>query len=158
MHTNSTQNSIRHPNNSLLLRDKVQLTETHESVEFRTQGEMESQVSDAIRRYALEYFGRGPKDVHSHLLGDLLLVRMSGVLTIAEQHLAASSAEQGRILLKQVRGQMVELARNELAVAVRICTLVNVISMHHDISTITGEEIIVFTLDGFPSIRPTKRK
>jgi uncharacterized protein YbcI len=53
---------------------------------------------------------------------------------------------------------MVELARNELAVAVRICTLVNVISMHHDISTITGEEIIVFTLDGFPSIRPTKRK
>jgi hypothetical protein len=84
MHPNSTQNSIQHPNNSLLFRDKVQLTETQESVEFRTQGEMESQVSDAIRRYALEYFGRGPKDVHSHLLGDLLLVRMSGVLTIAE--------------------------------------------------------------------------
>jgi uncharacterized protein YbcI len=136
----------------------TQVLPSPQSLELRTQGEIEAQVSDAIRRYSLEYIGRGPQDVHAHLLGDLLLVRMSGVLTVAEQHLAATTGDKGRLLLKQVRGQLVELARKELEAAVRICTLVDVISLHHDISTITGEEIIVFTLDRLPATRQTKRK
>jgi uncharacterized protein YbcI len=127
-------------------------------LEDRTQGEIEAQVSDAVRRYLLEYTGRGPRDVHAHLIGDLLLVRMTGVLTTAEQHLAASTVDKGRTLLKQVRRQLVELARKELEAAIRICTFVNVISMHHDVSTVTGEEIIVFTLDRLPATRPTRRK
>jgi hypothetical protein len=30
--------------------------------------------------------------------------------------------------------------------------------MHHDISTITGEEVFVFTLSGEMNLRETKRK
>jgi uncharacterized protein YbcI len=125
---------------------------------IRTQGEIEAQVCEVIRRYSLEYIGRGPKDVHAYLIGDLLVVRMTGVLTVAEQHLVATSAEKGRLLLKQVRSQLIEAARNELESMIRVCTLVNVISLHHDISTSTGEEIIVFTLDDSPATRQAKRK
>jgi uncharacterized protein YbcI len=44
--------------------------------------------------------GRGPKDIHAYLIGDLLVVRLKGVLTVAEQQLAASlPAEKRRDLL-----------------------------------------------------------
>ncbi len=136
----------------------IQVAKSDYPLETRTQGEIEAQVGDAIRRYSMEFIGRGPQDVHAHLIGDLLVVRMTGVLTTAEQHLASRSGGKGRILVKQIRGRLIELARLDLAAAIRICTNCQVISMHHDISTITGEEIIVFSLDGFPVTRPCKRK
>jgi uncharacterized protein YbcI len=71
---------------------------------MKTQGEIEAAVCDGIRRFEQDYMGRGPKEVHAHLLGDLLVVRLQGVLTAAEQHLAKSlPGEKGRNLLKQVR-------------------------------------------------------
>ena len=63
---------------------------------MKTQGEIEAAVCEGIRRFETEYMGRGPKEIRTHLLGDLLLVRLSGVLTAAEQHLARSlPAEKG---------------------------------------------------------------
>ena len=54
--------------------------------------------------------GRGPKDVHAHLIGDLLVVRLKGVLTAAEQHLVKTlPSEKGRDLLKQVRSHLIEI-------------------------------------------------
>ena len=54
---------------------------------MKTQGEIEAAICEGIRRFEREYMGRGPKDIHTHLIGDLLLVRLQGVLTAAEQHL-----------------------------------------------------------------------
>lgn len=125
---------------------------------LKTQGEIEADVCEVIQQYSLEYMGRAPKAVSAYLLGDLLLVRMSGILTIAQHHLAETSAEKGKLLLKQVRSQLIELARTELEAMIKACTCVNVISLHHDISTVTGEEIIVFTLDKSPATRLIKRK
>ena len=102
--------------------------------------------------------GRGPKDVRAYLLEDLLIVRMFGIFTVAEQHLAATASEKGALLLKQVRGQLIEVARKELEAMIRVGTSVNVLSLHHDICTVTEEEILVFTLDASPSFRPIKRK
>lgn len=158
MHANTTAGLLLRHRTTTNGMESVQRVPSVHSSELKTQGEIEAQVSDVLRRYSLEYFGRGPQDVHAHLIGDLVLVRMSGVLTAAEQHLAATTAVHGELLVKQVRSQMVELARKELDAAIRSCTLVNVISLHHDISTVTGEEIMVFTLDGIPATRPTKRK
>jgi uncharacterized protein YbcI len=91
--------------------------------------------------------GRGPKDIHTHLLGDLLVVRLQGVLTAAEQQLVKSlSADKGRDLLKQVRTHLIETARPVLESLVQEITGVKVRSMHHDISTVTGEEVVLFTL------------
>ena len=91
--------------------------------------------------------GRGPKDIHTHLIGDLLVVRLQGVLTAAEQHLVRSlSPEKGRDLLKEVRTQLIEAARPVLESLVEEVTGVKVLSLHHDISTATGEEVVLFTL------------
>ncbi len=103
--------------------------------------------------------GRGPKDIRAHLIGDLLVVRLQGVLTAAEQHLVTTlPAEKGRDLLKQVRTQLIELARPALETLITEITDSKPISMHHDISTITGEEVVIFSLVHPPQCRPTSTK
>ena len=103
--------------------------------------------------------GRGPKNIHTHLIGDLLVVRMRGVLTAAEQQLVKSlSAEKGRDLLKQVRTHLIETARPIMEAMVGEITGVKVVTMHHDISTITGEEVVLFTLARSPDCREAKMK
>ena len=79
---------------------------------MRTQGEIEAAIGEGIGRFGQEYMGRGPKNIHAHLLGDLLVVRLQGVLTAAEQQLVKTlPAEKGRDLLKQVRTHLMETAR-----------------------------------------------
>ena len=126
---------------------------------MKTQGELEAAVCQGISRFEQDYMGRGPKDVHAYLLGDLLVVRLRGVLNAAEQHLVTSlSAEKGRDLLKQVRTHLVETARPVMEAMVEEVTGVKVLSLHHDISTITGEEVVLFTLAVLPVLRDTKKK
>jgi uncharacterized protein YbcI len=125
---------------------------------MRTRGELEAAICEGISRFEQDYMGRGPKDIHTHLLGDLLVVRLQGVLTAAEQHLVESlPAEKGRDLLKQVRTHLIETARPILEAMVEEITGIKVLSMHHDISTHTGEEVILFTLAESPDFREVKR-
>src|SRR5213083_720188 len=109
---------------------------------MKTQGEIEAAVCTGISQFEQEYMGRGPKDIHAHLIGDLLVVRLQGVLTAAEKQLVRSlPAEKGRDLLKQVRSHLIETARPVMEAMVQQVTGVAVLSLHHDISTVTGEEI-----------------
>lgn len=125
---------------------------------MKTQGEMEAAVCDVMRRFEQEYMGRGPKDIRTHLIGDLLVVRLKGVLTAAEQHLVQTlPSEKGRDLLKQVRTQLIETAGPVMVAMVQEATGVRVVSLHHDISTVTGEELVIFTLTESPLFRETKR-
>ena len=125
---------------------------------MKTQGEIESAISEGISRFEQEYMGRGPKDIHTHLIGDLLLVRLQGVLTAAEQHLVARlPAEKGRDLLKQVRTQLMETARPVMESMIQEITGVKVLSLHHDISTVTGEKVVLFTLAQSPAFREIKK-
>jgi uncharacterized protein YbcI len=126
---------------------------------MKTQGEIEAAVCDAMSRFEQEYMGRGPKDAHAYLIGDLLMVRLRGVLTAAEQHLVKIlPSEKGRHLLKQVRYQLIETARPVMEAMIYEVTGVEVLSLHHDISTNTGEEVVIFTLAKSPLFRETKRK
>ena len=126
---------------------------------MKTQGEIEAAVGEAISRFEQEFMGRGPKDVHAHLIGDLLVVRLKGVLTAAEQQLVKSlPAEKGRDLLKQVRTHLIETARPVMEAMVEGATGVAVVSLHHDISTATGEEVVVFTLAEPPGVRDAKKR
>jgi uncharacterized protein YbcI len=129
------------------------------SILMRTQGEIEAAISEGVCRFEQDYMGRGPKDIQSHLLGDLLVVRLQGVLTTAEQQLVKSlPAEKGRNLLKQVRTHLIETARPVLEAMVEKVTGVKVVTMHHDISTVTGEKVILFTLARSPDFREAKMK
>ena len=126
---------------------------------MKTHGEIEAAVCEAVTRFEQDYMGRGPKDIHAHLLGDLLVVRLQGVLTAAEQQLVKSlSAEKGRDLLKQVRTHLIETARPVMESLVQEITGIKVMSMHHDISTKTGEEVLLFTLAESPDFRVAKKK
>jgi uncharacterized protein YbcI len=120
---------------------------------MKTQGEIESAMCEGISRFEQETMGRGPKRIQAHLLGDLLVVRLQGLLTTAEQQLAKSPFEKGRDLLKQVRTHLIESAKPLLQVLVQDIAGVNVVSLHHDISTVTGEAFILFTLAESPLYR-----
>jgi len=126
---------------------------------MKTQGEIEAAVCKGMSHFEQEYMGRGPKDIHAHLIGDLLVVRLQGVLTAAEQHLVQTlPVEKGRDLLKQVRTQLIEVARPALEALVQDITGVKPRSLHHDISTLTGEEIVIFTLAETPHFREAKAR
>lgn len=126
---------------------------------MKTKGEIEALVCEGLGRFEQEYMGRGPKDIRAHLIDDLVVVRLKGVLTAAEQQLVKSlPAEKGRDLLKQVRTHLIETARPQMEAMIHDVTGVRVISLHHDISTLTGEEVILFTLEAVPHFRETKKK
>lgn len=147
---------------------------------MKSQGEIEAAVCDGISRFQQEFIGRGPRDIHAHLLGTLLVVRLQGVLTPAERQLIAPWHEavtgggagdgngngngngngdaNGRSLLKQMRAHMVATGRPRLEEVVEQATGVKLVSVHHDISTVTGEEVIVFSLAEPPACRPRKAK
>jgi uncharacterized protein YbcI len=125
---------------------------------MKTQGEIEAAICEGVSRFEQEYMGRGPKDIHAHLVGDLLVVRLKGVLTAAEQQLVKTlPAEKGRDLLKQVRTHLIETARPMMEAMVQEVTGAEVVSLHHDISTLTGEEMLVFTLARPAVFRETRR-
>lgn len=122
-----------------------------------TKGEIEGKISEALIKFELEYMGRGPLEAKSYVLDDMVLVRLKGVLTQAEHQLAAKgSGPKGRDLIKEVRVELLERGRPLLETAIEAITKRKVTSLHTDISTSTGERIILFTLDASPEFRLPK--
>ena len=116
-----------------------------------TQVESEAAICEGIVRFKQEYLGWGAQEVRVHFIKDLLVVRILGALTVAERQLAKSfPPEKGRDLVKLTRDQLLELARPMLESMVHEVVGVKVLSMHHDISTVTGEEVILFGLTEAP--------
>ena len=126
---------------------------------MKSQGEIEAAICEGMSHFEQDYMGRGPKEIHAHLINNLVLVRLQGVLTAAEQQLAKSlPADKGRDLLKQVRTHLLETSRSVMEAMVEKITGIDVISLHHDISTVTGEEVVLFTLAKPPVFRETKKR
>lgn len=122
---------------------------------MKTKGELEADISAAVIRFKREYMGRGPQDVRTYLLDDMALVRLKGVLTPAEQRLAqVEDPHRGRDLIKQLRVELIEHGRELLERAVSDILGVAVVSLHTDISTRTGESVLLFTLADRPAYRP----
>jgi CheY-like chemotaxis protein/uncharacterized protein YbcI len=135
---------------SLSIREARRIRASRESRSL-TQEESEAAISDAFVRFREDYLGWKAKQIRVHVIKDLLLVRLLGVLTVAERHLAQSlTPEKGRDLVKQVRNHLLELARPMLESIIHEVTGVKVLSMHHDISTVTGEEVVIFGLSAAP--------
>ena len=111
----------------------------------KTLGQIEAEISDAIIKFEKEYLGRGPKEAKTFVLGDLILVRLKGVMTPAEEQLAKTSEGSG--LIKKVRMTLIEGARVLLENIIFDITDCRIVSLHTDISTKAGERIIVFILD-----------
>ncbi len=126
---------------------------------MKTQGEIEAAICEGLNQFERDYMGRGPKAIHAHLFGDCLVVRLQGVLTAAEKQLVQTlAAEKGRDLLKQVRTHLIETARPVMEAMVQEVVGIKVVSLHHDISTTTAEEVVIFTLAEAPAVRETRKK
>jgi uncharacterized protein YbcI len=111
---------------------------------MKTKGQIEDEISKAFIRFEQEYMGRGPKEVKAFIIQDMILIRLKGVLTLAEQQLAKT--QEGKLLTKQVRVRLLEDAKDLLAQIIKDITGTKVISMHTDISTSAGERVIIFTV------------
>ena len=123
---------------------------------MRTKKEIESAISEEINRFERDYMGRGPKCVQVHLLDDLLVIRLRGILVPAEENLVKLLPESGGGLLKQVRSHLIETTRRVMEPMVENLTGVEVVTMHHDICIKTGEEVILFTLARSPDVLEAK--
>ncbi len=124
---------------------------------MKTKGEIEAAIGEEISRFEQDYMGQGPKDILVHLIDDLLLIRLRGVLSAAEQQVVKTlPAENGRDLLKRLRSQLIETTRPVMQAMVEKITGVTVVTMHHDISTEIGEEVILFTLARSPDFCEAK--
>ncbi|HOZ48174.1 MAG TPA: DUF2294 domain-containing protein [Candidatus Hydrogenedentes bacterium] len=114
----------------------------------RSKGQIEAEISEAVVRFEKEYMGRGPLETKSYLVDDMVIVRLKGVLTQAEHQLVSSGdSGKGRELIKLVRVELLERGRPILQRDVEAITQREVRSLHTDISTRTGERVLVFSLD-----------
>ncbi len=111
----------------------------------KTRGEHEAEFTNAMIKFEKEYLGRGPQDVKTTFLGDMILVRLRGILTPAEMKL--SESREGRELVKETRRQLFESSRPLIEAMVKDITGCNLISLHTDMSTKTGERVVVLTVD-----------
>ena len=111
----------------------------------RRQSKTEAAISDEMMAFQHEFVGRGPDRIRTRVVEDLVIVRSFGVFTPAERQLAKSF--EGRRLIKAMRQHVLEAGRSVLEGIVQEHTGAEVVSVHSDISTKSGEWLDVFVLD-----------
>ena len=115
----------------------------------KSKGQIEAEISEALIKFEKEYMGRGPEETKTYIIDDMIVIRLQRVLTPAEQQLAEANDETtGRTLIKRVRTELLEKARPLLEQIIMDLTGKKVKSLHTDISTVSGERVIIFTLEG----------
>lgn len=110
-----------------------------------TKGQLEAKISEVLSKFEIEYMGRGPKTIKTYIINDMIIVRLSGVLSPSEQKLTENP--QGIELFKKVRTSLFEGGRGYLETLITDIIDVAIVSTHSDISTKTGEKIMVITVD-----------
>jgi uncharacterized protein YbcI len=110
----------------------------------KTKGELEAEFTREIIKFEKEYLGRGPVDARTFLLHDMVLVRLRGVLTPAEEKLVEN--REGKALVKEARRQLFETSRQYFAEFVERILDAELVDLYSDISTESGERVIVLTV------------
>ena len=111
----------------------------------KTKGQLEADISSLITKFEKEHLGRGPKEVRTFIIHDLILVRLKGILTPAEEKLV--SEVDGAQIVKQIRRRLIESSRSLLEKLIEKKIDAKVITLHTDISSRTGERVIIFGMD-----------
>jgi uncharacterized protein YbcI len=111
----------------------------------RTKSEIEGAIRNAIIKFEQEFMGRGPDDVKTFVVRDLVVVRLKGVLTPAERQLAKTA--EGIDMVKQLRQNLIALGRDKLCEQVNKITGAKTLALFTDIDVTIGERVFVFTVD-----------
>jgi uncharacterized protein YbcI len=112
---------------------------------MKTKGEIEAAISQAIIQFEIDYMGRGPKETRTHIVEDLVVVRLKGVLTPAEEQLSKSI--EGKELVKKMRATLIDKARPLLYQVIGDISGTRILDLHTDISTESGERVFVFAME-----------
>lgn len=110
----------------------------------KSKGMVESEISRALTQWEKDYLGRGSLTVKSDILRDMIIVTLRGILTPAEYSLC--SDKEGVLSIKRNRTSLVESGIKDLREIILDITGLEVVSFHTDISTRTGERVMVFRL------------
>ena len=122
----------------------------------KTKGQLEAEICEAVIKFEKEFMGRGPLETKTYIIDDMVLVRLKNVLTQAELKLAdLRESKDGRELVKRIRITLLEQGRPLLEAAVEKIVGIKVKSLHTDISTVTGERVILFSLVSPISLNPS---
>lgn len=111
----------------------------------KSKGAYEAEISKAITQWEKDFLGRGSLSVKTDILRDMIIVNLQGVLTPAEYRVCKT--QEGLLNIKRTRSELVESGQDDLMQLILDITGVSVSSFHSDLSTITGERVIVFKLD-----------
>jgi uncharacterized protein YbcI len=111
----------------------------------KTKGQLEADICVQIIQFEKEHLGRGPKEVKTFIIQDMILVRLKGILSPAEEKLATET--DGTQLVKQIRRRLIESSRKVLENIILDLSNAKVKTLHTDISTRTGERVIIFVMD-----------
>jgi uncharacterized protein YbcI len=110
-----------------------------------TKGQVEAKISEAVSKFEIEFMGRGPKEINTVIVQDILIIKLNGFLSKSEKILAETI--QGVKLIKDARTALFENARDYFEEMIKQVIDINIISMHSDVSTKTGQKIIILTTD-----------
>lgn len=110
----------------------------------KTKGSLEAEISKALTQWEKDFLGRGSVSVKTDIVRDMIIVTLKGVLTPAEYELSKRSV--GRMSIKKIRSELVESGRETLNQLINELCGAEVISFHTDLSTRTGERVIIFRL------------
>jgi len=120
---------------------------------FKTKGQMEAQISEAIIQFEKDYMGRGPTESRTYLVDNMVIIKLQGVLTPAETQLITSDvSDSGRELVKKMRHALLQKARPLLEALIKDLLGTSIRCLHSDLSTLTGERVIIFSLEKTPEI------
>lgn len=110
----------------------------------KTKGVLEAEISKVLTHWEKTYLGRGSVSVKSDIVRDMVVVVLRGVLTPAEY--AVCQEKEGLLSVKKMRNSLVESGVAEIKDALATITGYEVVSFHTDLSTKTGERVMVFRL------------
>ena len=110
----------------------------------KSKGAYEAEISKAITQWEKD-FRTWLTFSKTDILRDMIIVNLQGVLTPAEYRVCKT--QEGLLNIKRTRSELVESGQDDLMQLILDITGVSVSSFHSDLSTITGERVIVFKLD-----------
>ncbi|UXU84073.1 DUF2294 domain-containing protein [Mammaliicoccus sciuri] len=109
-----------------------------------TKGACESKISKAITQWEKEYLGRGSLSVKTDILRDMIIVDLQDVLTPAEY--SVCETQEGLLSIKRTRSKLVESDMDHLYQMIFEITQQDVKSFHTDLSSRTGERMMIFKM------------
>ena len=107
-------------------------------------GTYESEISKAITQWEKDFLGRGSLSVKTDILRDMIIVSLQGVLTQAEYKVCETN--EGLLTIKKTRSKLVESGIDALNEIVLSITGESVKGLHTDLSSRTGERVMIFKL------------